>query len=51
MKKEKWEEEFDKIAREMIKDKEILPQFLLFAAKKKAYVKIVNEISISGNLK
>ncbi len=43
--------EFDKIAREMYKDKDILPQFLMFKAKKKAYIKILNDLLVSGELK
>lgn len=41
---------FDQIAREMAKDKTILPKFLFFAAKRKAFVKILNDLTISGKV-
>ncbi|MFZ4714410.1 MAG: hypothetical protein ACOYL6_11880 [Bacteriovoracaceae bacterium] len=42
---------YDKLAKEMWKDKKILPQFLFFGAKRKAFKHILQDLSISGKLK
>jgi hypothetical protein len=42
---------YDKLAKEMWKDKKLLPQFLFFGAKRKAFKNILKDLSLSGKLK
>ena len=42
---------YDKLAKEMWKDKKLLPQFLFFGAKRKAFKHILQDLSLSGKLK
>ncbi|MFZ4715017.1 MAG: hypothetical protein ACOYL6_14955 [Bacteriovoracaceae bacterium] len=42
---------FDQLAKEMWKDKKVLPAFLFFHAKRNAYKNILEDITISGKLK
>ncbi len=41
---------YDKVAREMWKDKKVLPAFLFFKAKRNAFKKILKDLTISGKL-
>jgi hypothetical protein len=42
---------YDKLAKEMWKDKKLLPQFLFFGAKRKAFKRILQDLSLTGKLK
>lgn len=43
--------QYDKIARQMYQNKDILPQFLFFKAKKKAYIALLNTLVQGSKLK